>query len=200
MINKLKWLSNVKCVKPQAIKQIIVNQSNNKIKLANTKVRSEINKTNKKAYRQKGTGSARRGQLSSPLLIKGGQAMGPRYHIVSLKDNRKLCKQVRLTLLKKHMEHNNIIIKNIDIVKPCTKQAVEILKSLNIDHTRQRVMIITHEHDVNIKLSFKNLYYVSYHTFININNINLAHAHKIIITEKAAEHFTKQYGEIYESK
>lgn len=71
MKNNLSWLQSFKSVKPKAIKQIIVNQSNNNKRLANTKVRSEVNKTNKKAYRQKGMGIARRGQLSSPLLIKG---------------------------------------------------------------------------------------------------------------------------------
>jgi large subunit ribosomal protein L4 len=42
-----------------------------------TKTRGEINRTTKKWYRQKGTGSARHGARSAPLFVGGGKAMAP---------------------------------------------------------------------------------------------------------------------------
>ena len=42
-----------------------------------TKTRGEVNRTTKKMYRQKGTGSARHGARSAPLFVGGGKAMAP---------------------------------------------------------------------------------------------------------------------------
>jgi large subunit ribosomal protein L4 len=42
-----------------------------------TKTRGEVNRTTKKWYRQKGTGSARHGARSAPLFVGGGKAMAP---------------------------------------------------------------------------------------------------------------------------
>ena len=42
-----------------------------------TKTRGEVNRTTKKVYRQKGTGSARHGARSAPLFVGGGKAMAP---------------------------------------------------------------------------------------------------------------------------
>src|ERR1044071_4942786 len=45
-----------------------------------TLTRGEVNRTTKKWYRQKGTGSARHGARSAPLFVGGGKAMGPVNH------------------------------------------------------------------------------------------------------------------------
>jgi len=42
-----------------------------------TKTRGEVNRTTKKWYRQKGTGSARHGARSAPQFVGGGKAMAP---------------------------------------------------------------------------------------------------------------------------
>jgi len=42
-----------------------------------TKTRGEVDRTTKKWYRQKGTGSARHGARSAPLFVGGGKAMAP---------------------------------------------------------------------------------------------------------------------------
>jgi large subunit ribosomal protein L4 len=42
-----------------------------------TKTRGEVNRTTKKVYRQKGSGSARHGARSAPLYVGGGKAMAP---------------------------------------------------------------------------------------------------------------------------
>ncbi len=42
-----------------------------------TKTRGEVNRTTKKVYKQKGTGSARHGARSAPTFVGGGKAMAP---------------------------------------------------------------------------------------------------------------------------
>ena len=46
--------------------------------LRKTKTRSEINRTTKKIYKQKGTGGARHGSRRANLYVGGGVALGPR--------------------------------------------------------------------------------------------------------------------------
>lgn len=56
--------------------------------LRKTKTRSEVNRTTKKLYKQKGTGGARHGSRRAPIFVGGGVALGPRpvRRIVSLSD------------------------------------------------------------------------------------------------------------------
>ena len=46
--------------------------------LRNTKTRSEVNRTTKKVYKQKGTGGARHGSRRANLFVGGGVVFGPR--------------------------------------------------------------------------------------------------------------------------
>jgi len=46
--------------------------------LRKTKTRSEVERTTKKVYRQKGTGGARHGSRRAPIFVGGGVALGPR--------------------------------------------------------------------------------------------------------------------------
>jgi len=61
-----------------------------------TKGRSEINRTTKKMYRQKGTGGARHGAASAPQFRGGGKAFGPVVHSHALE----MPKKVRALALK----------------------------------------------------------------------------------------------------
>jgi large subunit ribosomal protein L4 len=48
------------------------------IGLRKTKTRSEVNRTSKKVYKQKGTGGARHGSRRANVFVGGGVALGPR--------------------------------------------------------------------------------------------------------------------------
>ena len=69
------------------VKQYLANQRQGTHK---TKQRAEINRTTKKAFRQKGTGGARRGSMKSPLVRGGGRVFGPQPRDYSFKLNKKL--------------------------------------------------------------------------------------------------------------
>src|SRR6266481_7754966 len=69
------------------VKQYLANQRQGTHK---SKERAEINRTTKKAFRQKGTGGARRGSYKSPLVRGGGRVFGPKPRDYSFKLNKKL--------------------------------------------------------------------------------------------------------------
>jgi large subunit ribosomal protein L4 len=84
--------------------------------------RSEINRTGKKMYKQKGTGGARHGSARVPQFRGGGRAMGP----VIRSHAHDLPKRVRALALKhalsaKAREGAIIIWENADIAEPKTK-------------------------------------------------------------------------------
>ena len=78
------------------VKQYLANQRQGTHK---SKERSEINRTTKKAHKQKGTGGARHGSMRSPLYRGGGTVFGPRPHEYGFKLNKKYCKTIILLYL-----------------------------------------------------------------------------------------------------
>ena len=58
--------------------------------LLKTKGRTEVRGGGRKAFRQKGTGGARRGSLRSPLLKGGGTVFGPKVRTYSVRLNKKI--------------------------------------------------------------------------------------------------------------
>lgn len=191
MSSSLKWLENYK-VKPQAIKQVIVHQSGNLKRLAHTKVRNEVSGSTRKIYRQKGTGNARAGSIRSPIRVGGGCVHGPRNHMITNKSNKKANLAVRLDILRRHFEANNILIHDINMPIISTKSAQLILNTLKIN--KERVVIINHEDNFIVKCSFKNLYNVNVNNIDNISAMNIINAHKIIMTPQTVALLTEKYG------
>jgi large subunit ribosomal protein L4 len=87
------------------VKQYLANQRQGTHK---AKERAEIHRTTKKAFRQKGTGGARRGSYKSPLVRGGGRVFGPRPRDYSFKLNKKLKTLARLSALTYKAKENNI--------------------------------------------------------------------------------------------
>ena len=122
--------------------------------------RSEIRGTSKKAFKQKGTGNARRGNLKTNILRGGGVTHGP-----VLRDHKqKLPKKIRKLGLKtalslKEKEKKIIIIDQLKLAKPSTKEISKKLKKLKI---ASALIVEINKYDKNFKQSI-----------LNINNINL---------------------------
>ena len=125
------------------------------------KQRSEIVGTTAKAFKQKGTGRARRGNLKTNILRGGGVTHGP-----VLRDHKKkLPKKIRKLGLKtalsvKEKEKKIIVIDNLSISKISTKEISKKLKKLKI----KSALIIDSSSNKNEK-SFRQ-------SILNISNVN----------------------------
>ena len=95
------------------------------------KGRSEVSYSNKKPWKQKGTGRARAGSARSPLWRGGGVIFGPEPRTRTLKISKKLKKGIMNTLFWQHLEADKIhlIEGQITASKPSTKQAYQLLKN-----------------------------------------------------------------------
>src|SRR5215218_414160 len=101
---------------------------------ASTKTRGEVAMTGAKAWRQKGTGRARAGALSTPNRVGGGVAFGPKPRGYTVKVNRKARRRALRAALSVHAERGSIA--GIDASKfdtPSTKSAAAAIDSFDGD-------------------------------------------------------------------
>jgi len=122
------------------------------------KGRGEISLSNKKPWKQKGTGRARAGSARSPLWRKGGVIFGPQPRTRSLKVNKSNKKSVFFSLFNEMMKNGLVYCIDHDFSKkesPKTKEAFDILKKLNLNG-RMGVLFLNYD-DALSHASFRNI-------------------------------------------
>jgi large subunit ribosomal protein L4 len=121
-----------------------------------TKERSEVRGGGKKAYKQKGTGMARRGSIRSPLLKGGGTVFGPKprtYSVNLTKKAKRLARKSALSL--KASEESLLVVEDFSFDAPKTKSIVEILTAVKADN--KKVLLLTTGSEKNIYYSARNI-------------------------------------------
>lgn len=112
-----------------AVKQYLAHQRQGTHK---SKERAEIAGSTRKLYRQKGTGSARKGSIKSPVLRGGGRVFGPRPRTYSLKLNKKVSRMARRAALTNKAKENRIlVVEDFQMDAPKTSKYLQFLSSLN---------------------------------------------------------------------
>ena len=147
------------------------------------KTRSEVAGTGKKPWRQKGTGRARAGSFQSPIWRGGGVVFGPRprdFRKDVNKKTRKLALQKALTERIKSGEV--LVVDQISIAQPKTKDFISILDNLKVDGT---ALLVTNNPDQNLQLSTRNVSYVGVTTSESLTTYDTLKYDRIIITRDA---------------
>ena len=153
---------------------------------AKTKGRSEVTGSTKKLYRQKGTGNARRGDIKSPLLRKGGTVFGPQPRDYSFKLNKKVIQLARKSALSlKAAEEAITVVNDFTFEAPKTKQVVDLLSAFDL--AEKKVLLLTKETDKNIFKSARNLQNVFVVEANKPNTYQILHADVVLIQEGAIE-------------
>jgi large subunit ribosomal protein L4 len=162
------------------VKQFQANQRQGTHK---TKDRSEISRSTRKVFRQKGTGGARHGSLKSGIYVGGGRIHGPRPRDYSFKLNKKLKKLARLSALSYKAKENNIlVVEDFEMSTPKTSEFKGFLNALNIN---ERTLFVTAETNKNIYLSGRNIEGNTVMKASDINTYQVLKAGKLILTEGA---------------
>ena len=121
----------------------------------NTLTRGKVRGGGKKPWRQKGTGRARQGTIRAPHWRGGGVVFGPHPRDYSFKVNKKEIKlAIRSALSAKLADGQLIVVDKFDFEKPRTKDAVAVLKALEVEG---RCTIVVTDDNVNAFLSFRNI-------------------------------------------
>ena len=121
---------------------------------ASVKRRSDIVGSNRKLYRQKGTGRARKGNIKSPILRGGGVVFGPSPRSFAVKVNKKVKRlALKMALSSKLKQEELTIIDRFELERIKTKNFVDILNELNI----KSVLIVTDTKNENLEKSSRNV-------------------------------------------
>jgi large subunit ribosomal protein L4 len=109
-------------------------QANQRRGTASTKTRAEVSGSNRKPWRQKGTGRARAGATRSPLWRKGGTTYGPRPRDYSY-EMPKTAKTIALrsAVSAKQAEGRLLVVEDLRLAAAKTREAVALLKGLKVD-------------------------------------------------------------------
>lgn len=120
------------------------------------KNRHDVSGGGRKPWRQKGTGRARQGSIRAGQWTGGGVIFGPTPRSHARRTNNKEVKlALRSVLSGKLRDEELVVVDNFGFEKPSTKQALALLKALEI--ADKRVTVVVPDDDVNTYLSFRNL-------------------------------------------
>lgn len=150
------------------------------------KERWEIARTTKKAFRQKGTGGARRGDMKSPLVRGGGRVFGPKPHSYDLKINKKVKELARKSALTyKAKDGNLIIVEDFNLPEIKTKAFGAVLKGLNLNNTK--TVFVMDKPEKNTVLSARNIAGVQLTEARLLNIFDIMNCKKLVLSEAAVK-------------
>jgi large subunit ribosomal protein L4 len=160
-------------------------QANARSSSSKQKGRSEIAKSTRKPFAQKGTGRARAGMASSPLWRGGGKIFpnGPEENYTQ-KVNRKMYRAGLAAILSQLVREDRLmVIESLTVEAPKTKLLADKMKSLGFGS--ERVLIITDSIDENLYLSSRNLPNVLVLEAHQADPVSLVRFHKVVMTRSA---------------
>ncbi len=132
-------------------------QTNKRAGTSSTKDRSEVTGSNKKPWRQKGTGRARVGSRASPLWRSGGIIFGPKPKDYEMELPKKMKRKALASALSTRYDEGTLcVIDKLEFEEPKTKKGLALLASLELtDNT----LIICSQGEANWKVrkSFSNI-------------------------------------------
>jgi large subunit ribosomal protein L4 len=148
-----------------------------------TKTAGEVQGSNKKPWKQKGTGRARAGSFRSPLWRGGGVVFGPKPRDFSKKVNGSTKKLALRKALGERLKMGDVtIVSDFKLTAPKTKDFLTALQALEIDGT---ALIVAEDNDDNLIRSSRNVPYVEVTTGIALNTYQVLRSDKLVFTKGA---------------
>ena len=152
-----------------------------------TKNRSEVSGGGRKPWRQKGTGRARQGSIRAVQWVGGGRYGTPVPRDYSKKQNRKERQiAIRSALSEKVAAKELIVLDNLTVKTPKTKEILGILETLKI--ADKKVLLVVKEFDDNIILASRNIQNVVLILADEINVLDVVASDVMVITEDAVKY------------
>ena len=174
-----------------AVKQYLAAQRQGTHKV---KTRLEVKGSSKKLHRQKGTGGSRKGNLRNPLYKGGGTIFGPKPRDYDFKLNRKVKDLAKMSALAyKAKENAIVVVEDLKLEEPKTRQFTDALKGWNIQG--KKVRYVMPEESENVYLSLRNLPEVDGTVLADINTYDIVNAEVLVLSETAAKVFSDEAEE-----
>lgn len=169
---------------------VVMYEANQRVGTFRTKSRGEVQGTTQKMYRQKGTGRARAGSRRSPVRVGGGHTFAKRPRDFSFRLNRKALRLATRMALRSKFEDDQVVVLNeLDLAAPSTREFAAIIKSLGL--TNDSVLVALDEHRQNTWLSARNLSNVWMAPVHELNAYSVLHQRMLLIVKPALDQLTQ---------
>jgi len=157
-----------------------------------TKTRAEVRGGGRKPWRQKGTGRARHGSSRSPIWVGGGVIFAPKPRDYSYKLPKKVRRlAMKSALTSKVQDDQIIVLENLQMEIPKTKEMASILKNLKVDG---KALIVMEQVDQSVIRAARNLQGVETALVNTLNVYDILKYDHFIITRNAVEKVEEVYA------
>jgi large subunit ribosomal protein L4 len=164
---------------------VVAYQAAQRMGTACTKNVGEVAGTNKKPWRQKGTGRARAGSFQSPLWRGGGVVFGPKPRDFSKKVGRKTKQLALRKALSERLRAGDVLLVNdLQLESPKTKDFAGVLSALDLKGT---ALVVAQAADKNLSLASRNIPNIAVTTSDALNTYDVLRPDKLIFTKGAFE-------------
>ncbi len=168
--------------------------ANRRVGTACTKTRAEVNYSNTKPFKQKGTGNARRGDKKSPIMVGGGTVFGPKPRDYSYTLPKKVKRLAMKSLLSLSVEEERLVlVEDFTSEDGKTKTLAGILK--NFVEDGKRTVLIMKDDDAMLRRAARNIPYLHVLSYDKLSAKELLYGRKVIMLETAAKNLNEFYGE-----
>ena len=158
-----------------------------------SKERSDVRGSTRKIKRQKGTGTARFGDIKNPVFRGGGRMFGPHPRDYRFKLNKKTKKLARLSALSYKAKDNDIVIlEDFKLDAPKTSDFVKMLEKFEMGS--KKTLLVLNESDVNVSLSARNLKKARVINADSLNTYDILNANKILFVESSLGKLDAMYA------
>lgn len=170
----------------QAVHDVVVAQmAARRSGTACTKTMGEVAGSGSKPWRQKGTGRARAGSYRSPLWRGGGVVFGPKPRDYTKKVNQKVRRLALRKALSERLKAGDVIIvDDLKLSAPKTKEVTSVLNALKIDGT---ALFVSAGVDRDLQLASRNIPYVWLTTSEELNTYDILRPDKLVFARGAFE-------------
>lgn len=151
-----------------------------------TKTAGDVSGSNKKPWRQKGTGRARAGSNQSPLWVGGGVVFGPKPRDFS----KTISKKTRALALRKALSErlkagDVVVVDDLKLSSPKTKAFAGVISALELNGTT--LIVSNGDENKNLALAARNLVGVTLTTSDSLNTYDVLRPDKLLFTKSAFE-------------
>jgi large subunit ribosomal protein L4 len=153
--------------------------------------RSDVNRTGKKVYNQKGSGGARHGNRAAPQYVGGGKAHGPRARTFDIALNKKIrVLGLKTALSVKQAEGKLIVVKDLALTDAKTKTMKSMLAKLGVN----KPLFIDGDVNVNFRLACANLYKVDILPVVGANVYDILNHDSLVLTTSAIAKLEERFN------
>ena len=177
----LLWLS---------VKRYLGNQRQGTAKV---KARGEVSGGGRKPFKQKGTGRARQGSNTSPLMPGGGRAFGPRPRDHRSEMPRRQRRQALTSALSLRASENAVsVIEALSFAEPKTRQMVEVLEKLGL--AEKRTLLVLDQASEAVVKSCRNLPNLKTTLAHQLHPYDLMHCDMVLVTRPGLARMQEVYA------